>query len=402
MSATKTRSPLAERLKQIEGELAEARSARRALADERTEAKRAFAALPSPDPNSPEYDRAERAIEAVRLKDAEIARLQAAQVETLSVIAGQPGAVGGHPGSWADLAREIDLGAGQTKATVGAGAMLREAYASLSTTPSGGFEGPALRAAMAPKGQDRRFLYPALPMVKLDVLDGRSRELAVTEFRQTGSRTVTGSVERDPVATTAKAELDLSIELATESLRQVAAVVSDVPNALFSAEPALGGFMSNELAYQLDQAVDAHVLAQIDAADVPEGLVGTTLIEQVRAGVSAARANGANPSLLVVDADTAVALDTFTTGADDAYAFLTSATGSASPLWGLQVVELPVATDPLLIDPQLLGVFYAATGRLDVDPYSGFDTNVSRVRAEVEVLFHVRDASGAYRIATTP
>jgi hypothetical protein len=118
--------------------------------------------------------------------------------------------------------------------------------------------------------------------------------------------------------------------------------------------------------------------------------------------VSAARANGANPSLLVVDADTAVALDTFTTGADDAYAFLTSATGSASPLWGLQVVELPVATDPLLIDPQLLGVFYGATGRLDVDPYSGFDTNVSRVRAEVEVLFHVRDASGAYRIATTP
>lgn len=402
MSATKTHSPLAERLKQIEGELREARAARRELADERTEAKRAFAALKTPDPNSPEYDRAERAIEAVRLKDAEIARLQAAQVETLSVIAGQPGAVGGHPGSWADLAREIDPLGGQTKVEVGAGAMLREAYASLTTTPSTGFEAPALRAAFMPKGQDRRFLYPALPMVKLDVLDGRSRELAVTEFRQTGSRTVTGDVERDPVATTTKAELDVSIELATESLRQVAAVVSDVPNALFSAEPALRGFLANELGYQLDQAVDAHVLAQIDAADVPEGLVGATLIEQVRAGVSEARANGANPTLLVVDAEMAVALDTFTTGADDAYAFLTSATGSASPLWGLQVVELPVATDPLLIDPQLLGVFYAATGRLDVDPYSGFETNVCRVRAEVEVLFHVRDASGAYRIATTP
>ena len=35
-------------------------------------------------------------------------------------------------------------------------------------------------------------------------LDGRSRELAVTEFKQTGSRTVTGDVERDPVATTPK------------------------------------------------------------------------------------------------------------------------------------------------------------------------------------------------------
>ena len=103
--------------------------------------------------------------------------------------------------------------------------------------------------------------------------------------------------------------------------------------------------------------------------------------------------------LAAVDANTAVELDTFATGADDAYAFLTSATGSASPLWGLQVVELPMATDPLLIDPQLLGVLYKATGRLDVDPYSGFSENTSRVRAEVEVLFHVRDANGAYRIA---
>ncbi len=57
-----------------------------------------------------------------------------------------------------------------------------------------------------PLGQDRRWLYPHLPTRTLD--DGTT---AVEDFRQV-SRAVTGSVERDPAATTEKARLDVGIE----------------------------------------------------------------------------------------------------------------------------------------------------------------------------------------------
>jgi hypothetical protein len=41
--------------------------------------------------------------------------------------------------------------------------------------------------------------------------------------------------------------------------------------------------------------------------------------------------------------------------------------GSASPIWNMQIIEVPGLAEPTLIDPALLGVLYVATGTLLVD-----------------------------------
>jgi hypothetical protein len=51
--------------------------------------------------------------------------------------------------------------------------------------------------------------------------------------------------------------------------------------------PTVGGDHSD---LQLDEAIDAHVLTQLDAEIVPSGLDGANLIVQVRNAVSAMRA----------------------------------------------------------------------------------------------------------------
>jgi hypothetical protein len=83
------------------------------------------------------------------------------------------------------------------------------------------------------------------------------------------------------------------------------------------------------------------------------------------------------------------------------FIFPTRDTGSASPLWGLRVVErIGAGTEaPYLIDPQMLGRFYLGTLRFEVDPYTGFSKNLSTLRLEVKSLFHVRNAKGARRVA---
>jgi hypothetical protein len=60
--------------------------------------------------------------------------------------------------------------------------------------------------------------------------------------------------------------------------------------------------------------------------------------------------------------------------------------------------EHPGTTDPLLLDPQMLGSLYLGTLRIDSDPYSGFTRNVTDVRFECNTLMHVRDIRAARRI----
>ena len=57
-------------------------------------------------------------------------------------------------------------------------------------------------------------------------------------------------------------------------------------------------------------------------------------------------------------------------------------------------------TDPLLIDPSLLGVLYAATGAILADPYSAMERNGVGLRLEIEALLHVRSPMGAYVISS--
>jgi HK97 family phage major capsid protein len=241
-------------------------------------------------------------------------------------------------------------------------------------------------------GRDIRFIHGFLPTRPV------TNELTVTDYRQAGDRVVTGDVERAPTADTTKAELDLQIEHVSEDLRQVAVLITGVPNALLKAVDGLQSFLAEEAQYQLARAIDAHVLGAIGAAGVPNGATGSDLIERARNAVSEVRAAGYAPTLLAVSPEDGASLDLSTRGADGALVFPTGVVGSSSPLWSLNVVEVPNLGDPLVIDTQALGQLYAGQVAVDVDGSRGFSENTSDLRVEGNVLFNLRRAPAAYRI----
>jgi Phage capsid family len=151
-------------------------------------------------------------------------------------------------------------------------------------------------------------------------------------------------------------------------------------------------------------AVDAHVFAQIVAGAPPFGVTGTGLIAQLRNGITSMRAVGANPTIALLNPTDAAALDLSVTGTDNQYVFPLRDTGSSSPLWDLTVVERTSAAGtepPYLIDPQMLGTLFLGAARFETDPYSGFANNTTRIRCELNVLYHIRQATGARRLAAT-
>ncbi|SNR95401.1 hypothetical protein [Blastococcus mobilis] len=321
----------------------------------------------------------------------------------------------------AALADEIDAmrhasasgGAAGAGRTDGLGAKLLRAGLHLKRNPSVTIDGfdalvgrkaPTIPAAddisavaptsVAPLGRDARLLWPN--MDRRPVEPGTT---AVDDFRQSGSRTVTGSVERSSVAAvTEKASLDVTVTAVTEPLKQAAILVREIPNVLLEGERLWLDFFDQEARFQIDRALDAHVLAQILAASPPFGNTGTGLVAQIRQGVAAMRGAGASPNLLVVDGDDAASLD-LSEDAAGGLIFPVRDTGSASPVWGLRVVEVAGATDPMILDTRQLGPLYIGALRVDLDPFTGFSRNTTTLRAEVGVLQHVRAAYAARRIA---
>jgi hypothetical protein len=251
-----------------------------------------------------------------------------------------------------------------------------------------------LPGVLVPLGQDQRFLFPRLNTISA------GENTTVLDWKQS-VRTLTGTVARTLNAVTAKATLDTTTAAVTEDLQQFAVVLPTIPNQILQSIPAFNDFMNSEGAFQIAKAIDTHVLSQIVAATPSFSNTGTSQIDKVRNQIGTMRGTGANPTLLVLSPTDATTLDL---SADaGGYVFATRDTGTASPIFGCTVVErIGGGSDPMyLIDPEMLGALYMGSMRFDADPYTGFSTNTTNLRVEVNALFHVRNVQGAYRIAAT-
>jgi hypothetical protein len=270
---------------------------------------------------------------------------------------------------------------------------LRDALTKASSFPAVGDLRPAA-PVLVPMGRDERFLNAAVISQSVDA------ESAVQDFRQS-ARSVTGSVSRALDATTDKASLDVTLALVAENLQQMAILVPDVPNAILESVSALRAFLNAEMSFQIAKALDAHIMSQVVAATPPFGQSGSDLISKLRNGIASMRAEGANPTITVLNPTDAAALDL----AADAggFVFATRDTGSSSPLWGLRVIErIGAGTEPpYLIDVDMLGRLYLGSLRFEADPFSGFKKNLTTLRLEARALFHVRNAKGARRVAAS-
>ena len=118
---------------------------------------------------------------------------------------------------------------------------------------------------------------------------------------------------------------------------QVAVTIDEVPNAIFESVGSLRSYLNQEGAFQVQKALDGHVMAQIVGAAPPFGTSGTGLVARIRNGIATMRATGANPTTAVLNPTDAASLDLEADAGG--YIFPTRDTGTSSPLWGLKVVE---------------------------------------------------------------
>ncbi|ACZ39687.1 DUF4200 domain-containing protein [Sphaerobacter thermophilus] len=291
------------------------------------------------------------------------------------------------------LWRALQQGGWDLRSNPGVTVLLREALPPSFPDPATYSPRPA--GDIVPMPADSRYLWSVFPSADIGM------DTSVQDFRQT-AREVTGTVERDLDATTDKATLSVGIEHVVAEVRQFAVVLKDVPTAVLESLPTAQRFFETEARRALNQAIDQHCYNAIINANPPSGDTGADLIQQVRHGVAAMRSNGANPTVLALNPADAVALDLAQQPSGDGdgdYIFPTRATGSASPLWGLTVFESPIVTDPLLIDPQMIGQLYLGSLAVLADPYSKLAQNLVDIRFELRALLHVRSAFGAYVIA---
>ena len=249
---------------------------------------------------------------------------------------------------------------------------------------------------VVPQGYDRRFVWPNMPRTDL------GDDLSIQDFTAS-ARTLTGTVERSPTAITDKATVDVTLTLANEAAKQLAVVMSGIPAAILASVDGIESFFDAEARFQVDKALDQHIFAQIVASAPPFGTTGANLVAQVRNGIASMRAEGANPDLLIINPTDAAALDLHA-DASGAYLFGVRDTG-ASPLWGVRVVERTSTAGtepPYLLDTRMLGVLFNGDTDVMADPFgANFKRNLVDLRVELNVLYHVRNAKGARRIAAT-
>jgi hypothetical protein len=237
------------------------------------------------------------------------------------------------------------------------------------------------------------FLWPLMRRAPVD-------SLGISDF-SVGTRTVTGTVERTtPMVTTDKAVLAAPVTAVIASVKQLAMIVENVPQAIFDYESAAAAFFESELSLRISQYLDSHIAAMILAATPPFGTTGADTVVKVRNAIAEMREIGQSPNVVVLNSADAVALDLLA----DAGGYILGPRDNTTtaPLWGLTVVERALGTDvPLLLDTNRLGVLYLGKVGILVDPFSGLKQNTVDIRLDLECFMHIRDASAAYRIAAT-
>lgn len=346
----------------------------------------------------------EQAIRAAReaaagLKGVE-ARIEDAMAQQIDLLKELGDAEAGHTGlplpninGWQEVAKQLDLQRGVTRADVAGASLLR------AQAPSAGFglspqQPPSVATPNSGPSPVPGPYYGYQVFPRQDTGGAAS----VTDFTVSFSTPTVTGMERAPAAVTDKPVLPATYALATPDVRQHAIVAENVPNRLLTA-PSFGQFLDLEMRRQVDLSVDRHVVAQITAASPPSGSSGSDLVTKIRNAVTASRALGSWPSVLLLSPADRSTLDLTTVGADGLFLFSVRDTGSSSPVWSLNVVESAAVTNPILLDPARLGVLYVGAGSVTVDDLTGLKQNVARLRAEIECLAFVRSAQSAYVIA---
>jgi hypothetical protein len=246
-------------------------------------------------------------------------------------------------------------------------------------------------------GYDQRWAYPILPQTSVE-----SDTTAIQVLTQT-ARTLAspGNVVRAIDSVTAKPETASTMTLTSVDLKQVASVVSDVPNVIVENERATS-VIAVDLRYSINDGLDSLLSAAVGASGF-EAPSTNPLLVSLRNAAATIQGAGYNPTHAVLTPNAKRDLDVLRATATAGEQFYVWSAGGLSPdrLFGMQVRVSKVAAAPYVIDASAFGRMYASPVRLQTFEQDAGQTNKSRIRMELHAAVGVERQAAAVRIAAS-
>jgi hypothetical protein len=232
-------------------------------------------------------------------------------------------------------------------------------------------------------GSDDRYLYP-----KLRVQRVTSDQLGVSSYRQKSrSLASPSSMIRDVDETSSKPETDTTAEAVHEPLHQIAHISSGTPNVLLENE-GFRSWVNSDMVTGYRNAVDYHVVTEINAAGMPGGGGGANDFENILYSQEVVRAAGYSPNLVVVSPTDALAIQLLQLSGGDSYVF-------TQPAPSFVVTTAVNDGEGFVADASALGILFLSPFSLKSFEEEAGQTNTSTVRAESTGLFLVQRPDAA-------
>jgi HK97 family phage prohead protease len=240
---------------------------------------------------------------------------------------------------------------------------------------------------------DRRYCWTALARDPVD-----SGVTSVQVLVQTGESAASGVVR--PIDSTGdKAEVGITVDLATVPLSGVAGVSTGIRNIVLE-QPAVNRLIENSLRNAVNAGLDEIVVATFAASD--NEAPGANHVISIRKAITTLDAAGFSPDTVLLDPETAEELDLLVSGVSGADADFVFAPGQYAPdVFRLRRVVCKALSEPIVLDATAYGRLYASPARLAVFEENAGRTNTSTVRLELNAACGVERQDAAVRIAAS-
>jgi HK97 family phage prohead protease len=244
---------------------------------------------------------------------------------------------------------------------------------------------------------DQRWAWPAFARVPVDY--GVTSVDVLTQTARTLASAA--NVVRAVTAVTAKPETASTLTLVTTAMKQVASIVSGIPN-VYLESPAFNSVIETDLRLALNDGLDKLVLDFITTSGFQAP--GTdVLLVSIRKAMTTLFAAGYNPDTLLLTPAAAEGLDVAVSGITGGTQDFVFQPGQFAPgtIFGLQRRISKTIPASAVVDSQALGKMYASPVTLARFEEAAGSTNTSTVRMELNSVFGGERAAAAVRIAAS-
>jgi hypothetical protein len=185
-----------------------------------------------------------------------------------------------------------------------------------------------------------------------------------------------------------KPETGSTVRLVTADAKMIATLTDFIPNALLGRQD-LRSVVDADCRIALAKALDKYVSDAV-LANPSSATSGVDLIEAIVRAQQTVRDAGYNPTVTLVSSNDATEIALYRADGVSGN-FL-----AGYPALGqVRIVDAATDGEPIVLDPSALGDLYVGGTAVDVDGFTEFDTNQSRLRFEFPTLFVVRHADAA-------